>query len=102
MILNVAQTRKIRRAGYGQNHPPQRLLIPHIVTQPSEEEQEGKLDGPEPRVEKDNHDDGPAQVPRRALREVRRGREDLARGDAHVEVQVVLAHLPYYAVYQEQ
>ena len=70
MILNGAQTSKIRRDGYGQNGPPHRLLIPHIMTQPSEEDQKRELDGPEARVEKDNHDHGPTQVPRRTLGEV--------------------------------
>ena len=102
MILDGAQTRKIRRDGYGQNRPPHRLLIPHVVAEPSEEEQERELDGPEPRVEKDNHDDGSAQVPRRTLRKIYWGWEDLARGDPNVEIQIVFAHLPYYAVYQEQ
>lgn len=102
MVLNGAQTGKIRRDGYGQNRPPHRLLIPHIVTQPSEEDQERELDGPEPRVEKDNHDDGSAQVPRRTLRKVYWGWEDLARGNPNVEVHIVFAHLPYYTVYQEQ
>ena len=102
MILNGTQTRKIHRDSHGQNPPPHRLLVPQVVTQPSEEDQERKLDGPEPRVQKENHDDGSPQVPLCTLRKIYWGWEYLARGNPHVEIQIVFTHLPYYTVYQEQ
>ena len=53
-VIDRSQTSKVSRTSHDKNCPPYRFLVPHIMTQPFENDQKGELYGPKTTVEEDD------------------------------------------------